>query len=765
MGCTAATIRKIEADERKPSWQLAGLLATALGVPDEARALFLRVARQLQTVDHLAPANQSPVHNNPAATLSHAAYPRPVHNLPAPMTSLVDRVRDTANVIQVLTRTDVRLVTVLGSPGIGKTRLAIHAAKQVIEHFRDGVCFVDLAPLTDAALVLPTIAHSLAVAELGPTPLLDRLRTLLAEKELLLVLDNCEQVSAAAIEIAALLRGGKGLKVLATSRAPLWLGGEHEYALPPLSLPPRDLLLDPSDADKWPERLMTYEAVELFVTRVRQHQYDFSVTPANAAQICTICLRLDGIPLALELAAAALHRMTLAHLATLFQDEANWLHELHSPARDLPPRQRTLTLAIAWSYSLLDVKTQTSFRQLGVFVGGFTAAAAQTVCGSDPATLARLTEHNLLARAPERWQLLEMIREFALAQMSSAERTATQQSHSTYFVAQAVTNFDVVARDHANFRAALVWAIASQDAYAALTLCIKQCWFWETHGYLREGMTLARAALAIPAAVDPNLRIDVLQRVSTLAWQGHQFAIAMQFAEEAATLARRNDLPAKLASTLIVLGRIWIEQGDYSHAEIALQESIQLARQAPHLFNPGCPLTQLSEVALARGDWAAAQAHLAQAIPCLVSTHESLLVDVHVAMAHTHLAEVALAYGHPNQARHELRQALPQARLHIRRLRCLLVTLVGILLRPLPTTQTQDVTAAASLLGTVAGLGERSGDPLSPLFQALLAQRAERVKQRLPQSEWQAAWQVGHTWTQAQAVAEAERWLALDFER
>jgi len=503
---------------------------------------------------------------------------------------------------------------------------------------------------------------------------------------------------------------------------------------------------------------MSYEAVQLFMARVRQHQHDFAITPANAAQISYICLRLDGIPLALELAAAVLRRMTLAQLAAMLHHEANWLHELHSPARDLPPRQRTLTHAIAWSYNLLDANAQTSFRQLGIFVGGFSAAAAWVVCAADHATLAHLTDHSLLAQSPERWQMLAMIREFALAQMSAGERTATQQRHIAYFVAQAVTNLDVIARDHADFRAALIGAMAAQDVHAALTLCINLCWFWETHGYLRQGLTLGRAALAMPYAVDPDLRIDALERVSTLAWQGHQFDVARQLAEEAVALARSNDRPGKLALALNLLGRIWIEQGDYGHAEAALQESTQLARGVAHRFNPGCPLTMLGEVALMRGDWEAAQAYLAQAIPFLARESDNLYVSVFVGMAHTNLAEVALAHGDSKQAHHELRQALPHARLYIRRLRCWLVTLAGFLLH---TTQAQEVAAAAELLGAVAGLGERSGDPLSPLYQALIAQRKEYAQRLLTQPEWQAAWQVGHAWTPTQAIAAAEMWLAI----
>ncbi len=572
---------------------------------------------------------------------------------------------------------------------------------------------------------------------------MDRVRAMLAEKEILLVLDNFEQVSAAAMEVAELLRSCNGLKILATSQTPLLLAGEHEYLLPPLSLPSPDVFLDGLTVDQ----LMAYESVQLFVTRVRQFRHDFPITHANARQISDICLRLDGIPLAIELAAAALRRMTLVQLATLLHKEENWLHELHSPARDLPPRQRTLYHAIAWSYSLLDAGVQSVFRQLGVFVDGFEADAAHSVCGADQATLARLAEHNLLMRTPERWRMLEMIREFALAQMTKEELKVAQQRHITYFATQASINIRVFVCDHANMRAALELAIAAHKTEAAFTLCIGLCWFWEGHGYLREGMTLARAVLAMPDRFQVNMRIDVLERVATFAWQAHQLDTALQFAEEAVFLARGYHQPGKLALALNLLGRILIEKCEYENAETALQESTQLALQASHLFNPGCPLTMLGEIALTRGDREAARTHMAQALPFLMGEHESPYVGVFIAMAHTNLAEIALAYDNPKQARDELLQALPQARLYIRRFRCLLVTLAGLLLHTRSTSEAKDLAAATELLGAVSRLGEHSGDALSPFYQALIARRSEHTRQILTQHIWEAAWQVGRTWT------------------
>jgi len=330
-------------------------------------------------------------------------------------------------------------------------------------------------------------------------------------------------------------------------------------------------------------------------------------------------------------------------------------------------------------------------------------------------------------------------------------------------VAQPITNFETIAHDDANFRAALLAAIATQDTRAALTLCIKLDDFWQMYGNWREGIALTRRVLAMPEKGNGRLRIDTLESVSSLAWQHHQLDTAWEFAEQAITLARRRGHPEELALVLNLLGRIFIEQGDYARAETVLEESALFAAQVPHLFNPGCPLAQLGEVALARADWVAAQTHLAQAVTYLANG-QSLPFRAFIAIAHTILAEVALAFSKPNQARHELQQALPAAHLSLRRMRCLLVTLAGLLLTTVHTTPAKDAQAAAALLGAEAGLGEQMDAPSLLLYQALIAERSASVQRLLTQPEWQRAWEIGRTWTSAQAAAAAEKWLVLDCE-
>ncbi|GAO73816.1 ATP-binding protein [Meiothermus ruber] len=378
--CATATIRKIEADERKPSPELAGLLANALEISPQERSTFFQAVHDVRAVERLMQGD--------FAQIVRSAP----NNLPAPLTSFINRVQDNAAVVALLTREDVRLLTLTGLPGIGKTRLGIHAAENLLEHFPDGVWFVELAAVTEPALVLPAIMRVLEIAESGPQIPLRQLTSALQDKRVLLVLDNFEQVLDAAAEVAELLRACRGLKVLVTSRVPLHLYGEHAYVLPPMSLPERE---------QTPSQLVQAESAQLFLARVKEHQPRFAITAANAPLIAEVCVRLEGVPLALELAAASLRRMTLEQLVRALSGEPHWLSALRTAARDLPPRQQTLYNALAWSYGLLDTGTQQVFRPLGVLRGGFDLSAASAVCGLDEHlvgnALAELTDQHLLA--------------------------------------------------------------------------------------------------------------------------------------------------------------------------------------------------------------------------------------------------------------------------------------------------------------------------------------------------------------------------------
>ncbi|HEV2583682.1 MAG TPA: AAA family ATPase, partial [Ktedonobacteraceae bacterium] len=362
------------------------------------------------------------------------------NNLPIQPTSLIGREKEVATVQHLLRREDVRMLTLTGPGGTGKTRLGLQVAAEASERFVDGVFFVNLAPISDPALVVPTIAQTLELKETGEQPLLDLLKTSLREKQLLLLLDNFEQVVSAASQVADLLAACPKLKIVVTSRMVLYVRAEHEFAVPPLALP---------DPTRLPDlvALSQYDAIALFIQRAQAVKADFQVTNANAPAVAEICARLDGLPLAIELAAA---RSKLFSPQALLPRLDSRLKLLVGGARDLPMRQQTLRGTIAWSYDLLEEAEKILFRRLSVFVGGCTLEAAEAVCNSNGDleidvldTIVRLVDKSLLRQEAEidgepRLLMLETIREYGLEALAvNGETEDTRYAHAQYYMALA----------------------------------------------------------------------------------------------------------------------------------------------------------------------------------------------------------------------------------------------------------------------------------------------------------------------------------------
>jgi predicted ATPase/DNA-binding XRE family transcriptional regulator len=676
VGCAVITLQKIEAGTRRPSNQIARRMAHALALEADELTAFVRLAR-------------AALHHSPT-------------NIPTPLTPLIGRAADVAAVDELLLRPSMRLLTLVGPPGIGKTRLAIHAVTELLDdtsplppqrerglrgagQFRDGITFVALAPISAPALVAAAIARTLGVKESAGQTVVEGLKYALRPRHTLLLLDNFEQVVAAAPLIAELLAAAPGLKVLVTSRTPLHITGEHQYAVPPLALPNPNAVQDIAT-------LMHTAAVDLFVQRAQAVQADFVLSDTNARDIAEICARLDGLPLAIELAAA---RIKLFTPHTLLARLDQRFAVLTDGPCDLPARQQTLRNAVAWSYELLTEGEQALFRRLGVFVGGWTIEAAETVCGGSDAAdptpisqlptpildgLAALLDQSLLRQKSDsaseaRFTMLETIREYAIEQLeTSGEADALRQRHTDYFltlVEAAEPEFygpdqwTWLARlevEHDNLRAALTWSHAAPDgAEREVRLVGALGDFWFDRGALNEARVWIEQALARHHSVSPlaqamlfraaaglafhendNPRAIAFEEQALLLWR--QFGDRLQIAdsldrlgrvtrifgdldrsrvavEEALQLFREVGVPSRIAGALLAQGDIAFDLGDYTLATTLFQEGLALARQHADPDYAAVALLTLARVARAEGDYAQAVALYEESLDGYPSKH------------------------------------------------------------------------------------------------------------------------------------------------
>jgi predicted ATPase/DNA-binding XRE family transcriptional regulator len=611
-GCSPETIKKIEAGRLRPSGQLAALLVAHLQLPPEAQPAFVQWARR---GTRPALAGTGPTPPAPSSPLPG--------RLPAPATNLIGREHDLAVIADLLRQSGVRLVTLTGPAGIGKTRLAIAAAAAVWPAFPAGVFFVPLAALTDPDLVAPQIAVTLGLRT-GRDHAALLLETL-AARPVLLVLDNFEQVLPARRLVADLLAAGSGPRLLVTSRAVLHLYGEHQFPVPPLALPE-------ADPPAPPQHLSRVAAVRLFVARARAVQHTFALTHANAAPVAEICRRLDGLPLALELAAAQIARF--ASPASLLARLDHRLALLTDGPWDQPPRQQTLRGAIAWSDDLLTAAERRLFYQLAVFQGGWTLEAAAAVAGealSVAPLLASLADQSLLARVPgaedaPRFAMLETIREYAAERLAArGEEAAARQRHAAYFLALAeraapeLTRSDQAAwlarleQEHDNLRAALRHLPAAGDAVGAGRLAGALGRFWYRRAYFTEGRRRLDAVLAGPA-LPPPVRAGALHWAGVLAWSQGDYAAAQARLEESLALRRAAADTDGVTAVLTSLGAVAQSQGDFARAGALFAESLARGRAAGDQPGTALALADLGLVRLNQGAYTEAAALLQESL-------------------------------------------------------------------------------------------------------------------------------------------------------
>jgi predicted ATPase/class 3 adenylate cyclase/DNA-binding CsgD family transcriptional regulator len=546
------------------------------------------------------------------------------NNLPVQLTPLIGREKAVAAVQYLLQREDVRLVTLTGPAGTGKTRLGLQVAAELSDLFPDGVYFVNLAPISDPDLVVPVLTQTLNIKEIAGQTLLDLLKAYLHWKHLLLLLDNFEQVIDAAVYVAAILAACPNLKVLVTSRMTLHIRSEQEFSVPPLTVP------DPKDLPDL-VALSQYEAVELFLSRAQAARPEFQLSNTNAPIIAEICARLDGLPLAIELAAARIKLLPPQALLTRLSQR---LAVLTGGPRDTPARHQTLRNTIAWSYSLLTTQEQQLFRRLSVFVAGCTLEAIEAVCttlDTESASLqvldgvTSLIDKSMLQQMEQgsnelRLVMLETIREYGLEVLSAHdEKEMTQRAHADYYLrlseeadlelagAQQVVWLERLELEHDNLRAALGWFLergeAGQSMEMALRLAAALWRFWEYHSHWSEGETFLERALAGSKGVEGPVQMKVLKATAHIAFVRTDFDRAEALSQECLARCRELGDTAGIALSLRILGAIAESRSNFGVAYSLTEESLTLFKVVGDKEGIGWSLQNLAGLVSLQGEY------------------------------------------------------------------------------------------------------------------------------------------------------------------
>jgi predicted ATPase len=736
--------------------------------------------------------------------------PRPAP-LPLPRSRLIDREQELAQAKTLLQEDDVGLVTLTGPGGVGKTRLALQVAADLTPQFADGVAFVSLASLKDPELVELPVARALQVPEADGQSLGERLLEYLRPRQLLLLLDNTEQLVSAAPLAAQWLEADPGLKLLVTSREPLRVRDERVVPVLPLALP---------DAEHLPDldTLAQVPAVALFVERVREVKPDFALTADNAQAIAEICRRLDGLPLALELAAA---RSNVLPPEALLARLVHRLPLLTHGARDLPQRQQTLRNTIAWSYDLLDESDKALFQQLAVFVGGFTLEAVEAVCVFDTASpassseadegavleqLAQLLDKSLVQAqqgvgGEPRFTMLETIHEYAQEQLeASGERATVQQRHAAYFLRlseeadphmfrpEREVWMERLDREEANLRAALAWSKADKNAVqTGLRLVRALSFYWVLHSSVHEGRTWTEGMLERTDGTDRSAaRGRALHGAGWLAWAEGDYEAASLRTEESLPILREIGDKQESGNAEELLGLVRMGQQNIAAARPLLEESHTLFKELGDVWGEASTLYLLGMAAYFSGDRAAARAHYEESLRLFRQFGDVFGVTLLVSA----LEVVVLPQRDEETARSLYEQSLPllRASRDRGRLGMILINIGDIWLHQNGDEQQakmlykqglhlwqdmQRVDNGLGIIRSLAGLAEvaaaqgqaeRAGRlfgvadrllPSASRFRDTLNRRIAATRDHLDVAAFTAGWTAGQAMTQEQAISDA----------
>jgi len=692
------------------------------------------------------------LHSHIPTSSEAQAKEAPLHGLPLRLYPLIGREKDLETSQVLILRGNVRLVTITGPPGVGKTRFAIELASTIASEFDDGAVFVDLAPLRDPGLVLDAIAQTLGVLDHPDRPRLESLKRHLRDRNILLLLDNLEHVIAAASDVADLLAICPDLKLLVTSRQPLHLRWEHKYTLLPLGVP--------GPAEK-PDlnTLARYPATALFIERARAADARFTLSKRNVSTVVEICRRLDGLPLAIELAAAWVDVLGSEGILTRLVDRQGLPS---SGLRDVPQRQRTLLDAIVWSYDLLNEGERSVLRALGAFSGEATFDAIEAVCvelrGDLLTVVASLVDKSLVLRIGDgetRFRMLETIHEFAEERLELTREAGTVRSrHAAWFLnlAQQAERFiwsehqaawfERLERDHDNVRAALNWCLSGGDEETGVLLAASMHRFWFARGYIREGRKWCQIA-ASKQQVSARGRALALRNLAFFLTQQGEAEQAVRLAEQAAALARSVGEPLLMAWILHGLALATSAVGDFERSESLCREMLGMARQAgdePLVVRALCGIASGLQ---RRGDKVRARVVLEEALSLARPRHDKWLTSVVTgSLGH------ALVLEDPEQALMLLKESLALAHDigHHWLTAHHLEDLAGVL------ASSDRAEVSAILLGASESLRDAFGFARSVSLQAAVGAAA---RERLGPASFEAAWNKGRAMTVDEAVALA----------